>query len=117
MAAGTSFQFRTTIFGQLVRLLSGNKLFQYPDEIDPSLWKRAIHQDSLEPPEAPATGADKAAQDGVDGVPHNALVQRDGGQDSILVDWYGPDDLEVRSSAAFSLPRLGTHVSHAQASL
>ncbi|KAF4964023.1 hypothetical protein FSARC_8021 [Fusarium sarcochroum] len=34
----------STIFGQLVRLLSDHKVFQYPDEINPSLWQKAVQQ-------------------------------------------------------------------------
>lgn len=33
------------MFGRLVRLLSSGEAFQYPDEIDPSLWKKAVQQD------------------------------------------------------------------------
>lgn len=36
---------RDTAFGQLVRLVSGNKLFQYPEEIDPSIWTRFIDEE------------------------------------------------------------------------
>lgn len=33
---------QSTIFGQFVRLATGNKTLQYPDEIDPSLWNKAV---------------------------------------------------------------------------
>lgn len=36
---------RDTAFGQLVRLVSGNKVFQYPEEIDPSIWTRFIDEE------------------------------------------------------------------------
>lgn len=52
--------FRDSAFGQIVRLASGNKYFQYPDEKNPELWKQAIdekksgylaHHGTTDPPE------------------------------------------------------------------
>jgi DHA1 family multidrug resistance protein-like MFS transporter len=67
----------STIFGQLVRLLSRGKLLRYPDEIDPSLWEKAVSRDS----------------------PDNSNGERekeeDDGRSVLLVGWYGPDDPEV----------------------
>jgi MFS transporter, DHA1 family, multidrug resistance protein len=36
--------FRETAFGQFVRLITRNKVFQYPEEKDPSLWTRYIDE-------------------------------------------------------------------------
>jgi MFS transporter, DHA1 family, multidrug resistance protein len=33
---------RDTFFGSCVRLASGNRLFQYPEEQDPTIWERYI---------------------------------------------------------------------------
>ncbi|KAM0523086.1 hypothetical protein ACHAPE_001578, partial [Trichoderma viride] len=87
-----AFQFHTTTFGQLVRLLSGNKVFQYPDEIDPFLWKRFLHQDASEHMNGPGQSPSKneATEDGV--LENNIL--HDGEQEILLVEWYGPDDPE-----------------------
>ncbi|KAF4622684.1 hypothetical protein G7Y89_g14345 [Cudoniella acicularis] len=65
-------QFRDTKFGHLARFLSRNKLFQYPDEIDPSLWKMPLQQNK-------ASAITGVVEDG---------------KDIYLVDWYGPDDPE-----------------------
>jgi DHA1 family multidrug resistance protein-like MFS transporter len=105
-------QFRDTQFGHLVRFLSGNKLFRYPDENDPSLWKRSLQRDttsastqsgeqsnSLEKSKDPNDSINASATDfdtqGVDlqGLSVNHVVED--GKDIYLVDWYGPDDPEV----------------------
>lgn len=36
--------FRDTVFGQVVRLLSRNRLLKFPDELDPNLWKQCVKQ-------------------------------------------------------------------------
>lgn len=33
---------RDTAFGQLVRLVSGKRLFKYPEEVDPSIWTKYL---------------------------------------------------------------------------
>lgn len=87
--------FRTTAFGQLVRLVSRGRLFRYPDEVDPSLWKKAIEQDIVSHSTSPGelSGPEKniASQD--------VVLQGESGmqnQSVLLVGWYGDDDPEVR---------------------
>lgn len=77
-------QFRDTAFGRLVRLASSNRLLRYPDEIDPTLWKRFLPSEKANGLSAEASTADGTIRD---------LVE--GGMDIYLVDWYGPDDPEV----------------------
>src|SRR5690242_14813733 len=36
---------RDTAFGHIVRLVTRNKCFQYPEERDPSLWKKYVNQE------------------------------------------------------------------------
>ena len=36
---------RDSAFGQVVRLLTKNRVFQYPEEKDPSLWKRYLDRE------------------------------------------------------------------------
>ena len=36
---------RDSVFGQLVRLATGGKVFQYPDETDPSIRERYINKE------------------------------------------------------------------------
>lgn len=88
-----AFQFHTTTFGQLVRLFSGNKIFQYPDEIDPLLWKKFLRQNVSEPMDGSDIGPRKN-EITEDGVPENTVLH-DGEQEILLVEWYGPDDPEV----------------------
>lgn len=95
-------QFRDTQFGHLVRFLSGNKLFRYPDEIDPSLWKRSLQQDtsstSTQSQERPnPSEKDSDTQDG-DFRDLNSKHVVEDGKDIHLVDWYGPDDPEVSTA-------------------
>ncbi|KAI9658381.1 MAG: hypothetical protein M1821_002514 [Bathelium mastoideum] len=88
-------QLQTTIFGQLVRLLSGNKLLRYPDEIDPSLWNKSGHQDTgstSTPTEEQTHGLAKESD--TQGAASQNTVTPDG-QEIQLVDWYGPDDPEM----------------------
>ncbi|PTB42498.1 hypothetical protein M441DRAFT_137562 [Trichoderma asperellum CBS 433.97] len=87
-----SFQFHTTTFGQLVRLLSGNRVLRYPDEIDPVLWKRFLRQDTLEHTNVSGRepSKDEVAEDG---IPQNTVL-RDDDQEILLVEWYGQDDPE-----------------------
>lgn len=66
---------RDTVFGQLVRLISRNKLLRYPDELDHSLWRQFIQGESV-------SGAEKGSSDEVEKYTH-------------LVTWQGQDDLEV----------------------
>lgn len=66
---------RDTVFGQLVRLISRNKLLKYPDELDSSLWRQFIQEERIE-------GGEKGSSDEVDKYTH-------------LVTWQGPDDPEV----------------------
>ncbi|KAL9610745.1 MAG: hypothetical protein Q9167_004564 [Letrouitia subvulpina] len=91
-------QFRDTQFGHLVRFLSGHKLFRYPDEIDPSLWKKSLQQDtsstSSRSPERP--NASEKESDTPDGDLRDLNTKHvvEDGKDIHLVDWYGPDDPE-----------------------
>ncbi|KAK5192446.1 GTPase-activating protein [Exophiala xenobiotica] len=107
--------FRDTVAGQLLRLISGNRLLQYPEERDSSIWQKylnpeksanmAIHG-STEPPsseEKQESGSQprrdsSSASTTVDN--DNALINTlsktkvdpEKGRDVHIVDWYGPDD-------------------------
>ena len=87
------------MFGQLVRLLSKGKALQYPDEIDPSLWKMAVQHDTPEHPQnsSDSTGDEeqKTECDGSISPERQILDERIGSQNVLLVGWYGPDDPEV----------------------
>ncbi|KAH8197358.1 hypothetical protein TruAng_008488 [Truncatella angustata] len=91
----------STIFGQLVRFVSGNKTFQFPDERDSSLWKKAIQQDGSH--QSQTTSEHRGTNDASDKDAQNiaASEQNRGrghdGLDALVIGWYGPDDPEVGS--------------------
>ncbi|KAK7900191.1 GTPase-activating protein [Exophiala xenobiotica] len=107
--------FRDTVAGQLLRLISGNRLLQYPEERDSSIWQKYLNADksanmaihgSTEPPsseEKQESGSQprrdsSSASTTVDN--DNALINTlsktkvdpEKGRDVHIVDWYGPDD-------------------------
>ncbi|KAI0851712.1 benomyl/methotrexate resistance protein [Daldinia vernicosa] len=85
-------QIRDTQFGHLVRFLSRNKLFRYPDEVDSSLWKRPLQCDANQTSVSPAEQASDTK--GLDQQsPSTANVGENDGEFN-LIDWYGPDDPE-----------------------
>lgn len=87
-------QVRDTVFGHIARIVTSNKTFQYPDEVDPSLWKKALQTNTSSTPTPPS---DKANE------PQGVKLQDlspdhvEDGRDIYLVDWYGSDDPEVCS--------------------
>lgn len=90
---------QSTIFGKLMRLVSRNKVFQYPDEVDPSSWKNAIQEDPTQLPRqtSPSTvdlvkASGKEAQNGA--VHEQQQARKREKCDVTIVGWYGPDDPE-----------------------
>jgi len=94
-----STQFRDTQFGHLIRFLSSNKLFPYPNEISPSEWKQLVQQSTISTPislDATAvvcTNEFLTQQASLQDATVNRNVEDS--KDLYLVNWYGPDDLEV----------------------
>lgn len=90
MTRNTDIRFflRATTFGEIVRCLSGNRLLQYPDEIDPSLWRKSIRRDEAEQTNGSSNTFEKGEEQ--DMAAHQGVQS-----EIILVDWYGPDDPEV----------------------
>ncbi|KAH8805404.1 major facilitator superfamily domain-containing protein [Xylogone sp. PMI_703] len=113
--------FRDTVFGQLVRLLSRNRLLKFPDELDLALWKQYIKIDTVgdllasredeglvsseNHPATDTSGGGKKEQKRFTDItsPHSPgdtqVLQQENGCDKMttvmhLVDWYGPDDQE-----------------------
>ena len=96
---------RNTVFGQAVRLASGNRLLRYPDELDPSLWKKCIEQTE------PAPGQSAEDQMKSTGSRSTHATERDdlngmsaGEEKVLLVGWYGLNDPEASSSIRSILP-------------
>ncbi|KAJ5087786.1 MFS general substrate transporter [Penicillium angulare] len=99
------------MFGRLVRLLSRGKAFQYPDEIDSSLWKMAIQRDTPEQSESSnGSAGDEEEQknelDGTNSSQRRVFDDRNDGQSVLLVGWYGPDDSENPQNWPNSLKHL-----------
>jgi hypothetical protein len=64
--------FRDTVFGQAVRLLSGNRLLKFPDELDPTLWKQCIQRDAM--------AASSTSEENISLSSHRAADVNDGGE-------------------------------------
>lgn len=103
---------QSAIFGQLVRRVSRNGMFKYPDEINPTLWKSAVQRrlsqelqqsDQAQEPErisGQIDGSEKRMHEGealnedVEKIANSALPS-DGHDGVLVVGWYGPDDPEA----------------------
>jgi len=114
--------FQDTVFGQIVRLISGKRFLKFPDELDPNLWKPYVQEEStaasstsgeqndLVRPDDHA--ADSVSEDrenlkelgtGISSEQalkdkqalHQETTSHEKTKGVILVDWYGPDDREV----------------------
>ncbi|KAK6852223.1 major facilitator superfamily domain-containing protein [Apiospora arundinis] len=81
---------QTTIFGQLVRLISHGRRFQYPDERDPALWKGAVQENGS------ARAKSEERNDARLTVgSHDPDFKTNGYENGVLIiGWYGPDDPE-----------------------
>ena len=103
---------RESAFGQIVRLITRNKVFRYPEEKDLSIWEKYINQEksrnmavhgstqpfedpekdmTVDTPQSPESSSSTIAEDGATKQP----VDPEKGRDVTIVDWYGPDDPEV----------------------
>jgi len=111
--------FRDKVFGQVVRLLSRNRLLKFPDELDPTLWKERVQRDATvvsstseeheglsdHTAAGVSDGGKKRQRQGADATSlhgsgdKHSLHQGDPSPEKttnfVLVDWYGPDDQEV----------------------
>lgn len=88
-------QLKTTPFGQLVRLLSANKFFRYPDEDDPSLWNKPAREGNTKSPE-PSMGEAKLPSKELGALARtfqNKAAEAD--KEIHVVEWYSADDPEV----------------------
>lgn len=114
--------FRDTVFGQVVRLLSSDRLLKFPDELDLSLWKQCVTEkistavpggvgeSSNETPSKLGDGGETGQTQGFEATSSQGSEDKQGihGRKSSLyenerihlVDWYGLDDPEVRPHPA-----------------
>lgn len=110
---------RDSPFGHIVRLVTRRKVFQYPEEKDPEIWKKYVNQEksgyvahhgNTSPPEEESDDLRQARgvreREGSEssqtevGDEHNyasgAHVDPEKGKDKHVIDWFGPDDPQVR---------------------
>lgn len=118
---------RDTAFGQIVRLATRNRVFQYPEEQDSEHWKNYLNEEksgniaqhgTTEPPENEPQDTsqnatemhtrDEQANNGGESrdsmytdVTYNEAsgvqIDQEKGRDKNVIDWYGPNDPEVRA--------------------
>ena len=78
-------QFRDTPCGHLIRVLTGNKILRYADEVDPKGYHAALTARTVE--KGPSPDREEVTQRKFEGGKDDVVV---------VVDWYSPDDPEVR---------------------
>jgi len=109
---------RDSPFGHIVRLVTRQKVFQYPEEKDPSLWKKYVHEEKSAhmahhgTAESPEEDTDELnnlrgvrTRDAADNSSDSSRTIADGyneasgarvdpekGKDKHVIDWYGPED-------------------------
>lgn len=114
---------RDSPFGHIVRLVTRNKVFQYPEERDPELWKKYVNQEKSGymahhgSTDAPEEGSEELNNaQGIRGRERNSRsssdtqigdgfneasgvkVDPEKGKDKHVIDWYGPEDPQVSST-------------------
>lgn len=115
---------RDSPFGHIVRLVTRNKWFQYPEEKDPELWKKYVNQEksgyvahhgNTSPPEEESEelrqargmrereGSESSQTEIGEDFNHasGVRIDQEKGKDLHVIDWFGPDDPQV-----WILPRL-----------
>ena len=110
---------RDSTFGQLARLVTGGKVFKYPEERDESFYQKYINSEKSANLARTGTASDPppkdAEKDSNDGEPNASSTSSDTevdkdlpineasgvkvdpekGRDIHIVDWYGDNDPEV----------------------
>lgn len=116
--------FRDTFFGHCVRLITRGKVFQYPEEVDPSIWTKYVHAEKsanmaqygqttvpegssrkslgqgprLQPRDSRSSSATEVDHEVIANSSHERHIDPEKGKDHYIVDWYGPNDPEVRKT-------------------
>lgn len=103
---------RDSPFGHIVRLVTRNKVFQYPEERDPKVWKKYVNGEksghmarhgATQPPqdeenetthERDGNLSDASSQTQVNEA-SGMRVDPEKGKDKHVIDWYGDDDPQV----------------------
>jgi hypothetical protein len=114
---------RDSPFGHIVRLVTRQKYFQYPEEKDPKLWKKYVHEEksaymahhgTAEPPEEETdelkdlrgvrsreqgygSNSERTLGEGVNEA-SGARVDPEKGKDKHVISWFGDEDPQVRPS-------------------
>ncbi|KEY74979.1 hypothetical protein S7711_01326 [Stachybotrys chartarum IBT 7711] len=87
------FHFESTVFGHLVRRIFRRKYFQYPDELDESLLRKAIQQNNQGTHEKPPEVSDHSVNTNIEQQPlHGPGTQT--ASVVLIIGWYGGNDPE-----------------------
>jgi MFS transporter, DHA1 family, multidrug resistance protein len=108
---------RDSVFGQVVRVITRNKVFQFPEEKDASLCERYInveksgnmaHHGTADSNEKdtnvnnPSSSRSSSSTQVDEGTAANGASQKpvdsEKGRDLYMVDWYGREDPDVRAA-------------------
>ena len=102
--------FRDTFFAYTLRLAFGSRIFPHADEKElPAVWQskritQTSPRDSVQPTlnDGPSPDARSIVSE-TTALGHTpAKVDSEKGQDTLLVDWYGPTDPDVSIGSFFS---------------
>lgn len=120
---------RDSVLGQLIRLVTKNKVLLYEEERNPEIWQKYVHreksanmaqygqtelpeEDSEKQEDGPDTPARRDSSPnsagsiststavGNDDLHKGKPVDQEKGKDVYVVDWYGPDDPDVSCSSS-----------------
>lgn len=120
---------RDSPFGHIVRLVTRQKVFQYPEEKDPELWKKYVHEEksaymahhgTAEPPEeetdelkdlrgvrsreqGDGSNSERTLGEGVNEA-SGARVDPEKGKDKHVISWFGDEDPQVRLFSRLLIP-------------
>ena len=120
---------RDSPFGHIIRLVTQDKYFQYPEEKDPNLWKKYVNQEksgyvahhgNTSPPEEEVDELRQARgvrdREGSEssrtevGEEFNYAsgmrIDQEKGKDQHVIDWFGPDDPHVWQFSSVLLTKL-----------
>ncbi|KAK8055208.1 hypothetical protein PG993_000435 [Apiospora rasikravindrae] len=111
---------RDTFFSHCLRVVTGGRVFKYPEEVDSSIWTKYVHaeksanmaqhgqttapegsfrdspaQDPGQPsPGSRSSSATQLDHEAIANTNHKRHVDPEKGKDHYIVDWYGPNDPE-----------------------
>ena len=89
--------FRETVFGRLIHLVSGGKLFNYDEELSPSTLQKYQPKQSQSWSASTSLQVDDRENHQIDGQEQPITTDREKGPDHLLVDWTIDDPQNPRN--------------------